>query len=219
MVDLNESIWWLIKSNSLKEVWRIFAESFHCFHIHIKMWWSIDSYGDQMSLSDGLSSQTHWRRFVTHLCKIFSLFWHSYQDVVIDRLLWRIKWVYLMTYQAKLIEEGSWRIFVEPFRYIHIRIKMWWSIDSHGGSNEFIWWLIKPNSLKKVCDASLQNFFIVFIFISKCGNQMKIKEDSTRKINLWTKPPRNLYPALWSLAYLHNENPEDTLHSSNASDG
>jgi len=38
---------------------------------------------DQISLSDSLSSQTHWRRFVTHLCKIFSLFFHSYQNVLI----------------------------------------------------------------------------------------------------------------------------------------
>ena len=85
----------------------------------------------------GLSSQTHWRRFVMHLCRIFSLFSHWYQDVVIDRLSWRIEWVYLMTYQVKLIEEGSWCIFVEPFHCFYIHIKMW-SIDSHGGSNE-VW--------------------------------------------------------------------------------
>ena len=153
------------------------------------------------------------KRFVTYLYRIFLVFSHSYQDVVIDRLSWSIEWVYLMAYQAKLIEEDSWRIFAERFHCIHIRIKMWWLIDSHGGSNEFIWWLIKQtywrkfmmhlcrtfplyphlyqdvminrlswriewvylvayqaNSLKKVRDTSLQNLFIIFTFISKCGN-------------------------------------------------
>jgi len=155
-------------------LWRIFAEPFHCIHIHIKMWWwstlmenrmslsdslssqthwrrfvmhlcrtfplsiFISRYSDRltlmenrMSLSNGLSSQTHWRRFLTHHCRTFRLYPHSYQVVVFDRLLWKIEWVYLMAYQAKLIEEGSWRIFVEPF--------------------------------------------LVFTFISKCGNQMRIK--------------------------------------------
>jgi len=87
-----------------------------------------------------------------------------------------------MTYQAKLIEEGLWHIFAKLFHCIHIHIKMWWSIDSLGGSNEFIWWLIKPNSLKNVRDVSLQKLSIVSTFISKCGNQMKMKEDSTRRL-------------------------------------
>jgi len=116
-----------------EDSWCIFAEPFHCIHIHIKM--------------------------------------------VIDRLSWRIKWVYLMAYQAKIIDEGSWHIFVEHFHYIHIYIKMWWLIDSHGGLNEFIWWLIKPNSLKKVRDASLQNLFIVFTFISRCDDRSTLMED------------------------------------------
>jgi len=83
-------------------------------------------WADWMSLSDGLSSQTHWRRFVTHLCRTFSLFPHSYQDVVIDRLSWWVEWVYLMAYQAKLIEESLWRIFAKLFQCFHIHIKMWW---------------------------------------------------------------------------------------------
>ena len=49
-----------------------------------------------------------------------------------------IEWVYLMAYQAKLIEEGSWRIFAEPFNCFHIHTKVWLSIDSHDGLNEFI---------------------------------------------------------------------------------
>jgi len=32
-----------------------------------------------------------------------------------------------MAYQAKLIEEGSWHIFSEPFHFFHIHIKMWQS--------------------------------------------------------------------------------------------
>jgi len=82
-----------------------------------------------------------------------------------------------MTYQTKLIQEGSSRIFVEPFHCIPINIKMWWSIDPHGGSNEFIWWLIKLNSLKKVHDASLQNLSIESTFISRCGDQLTLMED------------------------------------------
>ena len=145
-----------------------------------------------MSLSDGLLSQTHWRRFVTHLYKIFPLYPRSYQDVVIDRLSWRIEWFYLMAYQAKLIEEGLWHIFAEPFHCIHIYIKIWWSIDSHGGSNEFVCWLIKPNSLKKVCNTSLQNFFIISTCISKCSNHMKIKEDSMRRL-IFKQNPRGIH--------------------------
>jgi len=55
-----------------------------------------------------------------------------------------------MAYQAKLIEEDSWHIFAKSFHCFDIHIKTWWSIDSYGESNEFIWWLIKLNSLKKV---------------------------------------------------------------------
>jgi len=57
---------------------------------------------DQMSLSDDLLSQTHWRRFVTHsFTEPFHCFhvhiktWYS--------IRWKIKWLYLMTYQAKLV--------------------------------------------------------------------------------------------------------------------
>jgi len=39
-------------------------------------------------------------------CKTFPLFLRSYQKVVTNQ--WKIKWAYLMNYQAKLIEEGSW---------------------------------------------------------------------------------------------------------------
>jgi len=60
-----------------------------------------------------------------------------------------------MSYQIKLIEEGSWCIFAERFQCLHIYIKMWRSIDSHSGLNEFIWWLIKSNSSKEIHDASL----------------------------------------------------------------
>jgi len=45
-----------------------------------------------MSLFEGLSSQTHWRRFVTHLCRTFPVFPYSYQDVAIDGLPWWIEW-------------------------------------------------------------------------------------------------------------------------------
>jgi len=87
-------------------------------------------------------------------------------------------------FQVKLIEKDSWCIFTELFQCFHIHIKMWRSIDSHGRWNKFIWWLIKPNSLKKVRDVSLQNLFNVFTFILKCGDRMRIKEDSTRNVNL-----------------------------------
>ena len=112
-----------------------------------------------------------------HLCRIFSLYPHSYQDMMIDRLSWRIEWVYLMAYQAKPIEEGLWRIFPELFHCIHIHIKIWWLIDSHEGSNKFIWWLIKPNSLKKIRDASLQNVSIVSRFVLRCGDWSTLMED------------------------------------------
>ena len=58
-----------------------------------------------MSLSDDLSSQTHWRRFVMHFCRTFPLYPHSYQDVGTDRLWWRIEWVYMMAYQANLLKK------------------------------------------------------------------------------------------------------------------
>ena len=66
------------------------------------------------------------------------------------------------------------------------------SEQSNGGSNEFIWWLIKLNTLKKVHDASLQNLSIIFTFISKGGNRSNggsnefiwwlIKPDSLKKV-------------------------------------
>jgi len=132
---------------------------------------------------------------------------------------WRIEWVYLMIYQTKLIEEGSWRIFAESFHYIHIHMKMWWSIDSHGWSNEFIWWFIKPSSLEKDRDVSLQNLSIVSTFISKCGDWIRIKKRLHVKVNFQIKPSQNSHPPLWSPAYLCSENPEGTLRSSNASNG
>ena len=88
-----------------------------------------------------------------------------------------IEWVYLMAYQAKLIEEGSWCTLAESFHYLHIHIKMRWSIDPHDRLNEFIWWLIKSNSLKKVRDASLQNLSIIFTFISIWGDQLTLMVD------------------------------------------
>jgi len=43
--------------------------------------------------------------------------------------------------------------------------------------NEFIRWLIKLNSLKKVRDASLQNLSIVSTFISRCGVRSTLIEN------------------------------------------
>jgi len=86
--------------------------------------WSVPMM-DEMSLSDDLSSRTCWRRVVMHLCRTFLVFPYSYQDVAIDRFLWWMKWVYLMTYQAELIEEGSLCIFAKPFQCFHIHIKVW----------------------------------------------------------------------------------------------
>ena len=80
---------------------------------------------DQISLSDGLSSQTYSRRFVINLLQNLST---------------------VFTF----ISKGGNRL--------------------NGGSNEFIWWLIKLNSLKKVRDASLENIFSVSIFTSRCGD-------------------------------------------------
>jgi len=61
--------------------WCIFAESSHCIHIHIMCGDRSTFIEDQMILSNGYSSQAHWRRFVMHLCRTFSLFTHLYQSV------------------------------------------------------------------------------------------------------------------------------------------
>jgi len=130
-IDYSQRIEWVYlmayQTKLIEEsLWCIFAKPFHYFHIHIKMLWSMTIMKDRMSISNCLSSQTHWRRFVTHLCRTFPLFPYSYLDVLIDRLPWRIEWVHLMAYQTKLIEESSWCIFVEPFQCFHIHINVWW---------------------------------------------------------------------------------------------
>jgi len=137
---------------------------------------------DRMSLYDGLSSKIHWRRYVTHLCRTFPLYPHSYHDMVTDRLSWRMKWVYLMAYQAKLIEEGS----DASLQNLSIVSTFIWKCGDWSTlmEDQMSLWLIKPNSLQKIHNSCLQNLSIVSIFLSKCGNQMRIKEDSTRKVNL-----------------------------------
>jgi len=47
----------------------------------------------------------------------------------LDKLVERI---YLMTYQAELIKEGSWCIFTKLFQCFHIHINMWRSIKNWG---------------------------------------------------------------------------------------
>jgi len=54
-----------------------------------------------------------------------------------------------MTYKAKLIEEGSWSIFLQNLSTVSMFISKRGD-RSNGRSSVFIWWLIKPNSLKKV---------------------------------------------------------------------
>ena len=94
---------------------------------------------------------------MVYLAWLFYIQWLHASLLLFDRLKldptkkvwpveWKIKWVYLMAYQAKLIEEGSWRIFAEPFYWFHIHIK-----------------ILQPNE-------------------DPHGNQMRIKEDSTRKL-------------------------------------
>jgi len=39
---------------------------------------------DELSISNYLSSWTHWRRFAMHLCRTFLVFSHSYQSVATD---------------------------------------------------------------------------------------------------------------------------------------
>ena len=46
--------------------------------IWILRWWT------WMSLSDGSLSQAHRRKFITHLCRIFPVFPHSYQGVATE---------------------------------------------------------------------------------------------------------------------------------------
>ena len=78
---------------------------------------------NQMSLSVGLSSQTHWRRFVMHsLAKPFHCFHVHIKNMVTDQMV----------------------------------------TDRMTNTNEFIWWLIKPNSLKKVRDAFSYRIFPLF---------------------------------------------------------
>jgi len=96
--------------------WCIFWRTFSLFsHSYRKV--VTDRMNDQMSLSDGLSSQTHWRRFVTHLLQNLSTV-------------------------SSFISKGGNR--------------------SNAWSNEFIWWLTKSNSLKKVRDASFAESFHCF---------------------------------------------------------
>jgi len=58
--------WWLIKPNSLKKVCDAsFCRTFPLFPCSYQNVVT-DRMKDQMSLSDDLSSQTHWRRFVMH---------------------------------------------------------------------------------------------------------------------------------------------------------
>ena len=94
-----------------------------------------DRMEDQMSLFDGLSSQTHWRRCATHLLRNLSTV-------------------------STFISKGGNR--------------------SNAGSNEFIWWLIEPNSLKKVRDTSFAELFHWFYIHIKMWQQ-RIKGDFTRR--------------------------------------
>ena len=62
----NEFIWWLIKPTSLKKVRDAsFCRTFSLFPRSYQNV-AIDWMKDRMSLSDDLSSQNHWGRFVTH---------------------------------------------------------------------------------------------------------------------------------------------------------
>jgi len=53
-----------------------------------------------------------------------------------------------MTYHVKLIEEGSWSILLQNLSTVSTFISKR-DNRSDRRSNEFSWWLIKPNSLKK----------------------------------------------------------------------
>jgi len=97
---LNEFIWWLIKLNSLKKVRDTSLQNL--FNVST----SINRCGDrstpmvdEMSSFDDLSSWTHWRRFVMHLCRTFPVFPHSYQSVAIEWGSERMSWEALISGQ------------------------------------------------------------------------------------------------------------------------
>jgi len=52
---------------------------------------------NEMSLSDDLLRQTHWRRFEMRLCRAFLVFAHSYQSLVTDLRSERISWGTLLS--------------------------------------------------------------------------------------------------------------------------
>jgi len=64
--------------------WCIFAKHFQCFHIHIKIRWSIDLHDWWNKYIWWLTKPAHRRKLVMHFCKTFSAFPHSYQSVATD---------------------------------------------------------------------------------------------------------------------------------------
>ena len=75
--------------------WCIFTEPLQCFHIHIKIWWSIDLHDWWNKSIWWLIEPAHRIKLVMHLHRTFSVFSHSYQSVVTDWTSERIpRWLY-----------------------------------------------------------------------------------------------------------------------------
>jgi len=89
----NEFIWWLIKLNSLKRVSNASLKNLSSVSIFILRCGNRSIFiVDEISLSDDLSSRTHWKSFAMRLCRAFSVFSHSYQIVASDLRSERISW-------------------------------------------------------------------------------------------------------------------------------
>ena len=112
----NEFIWWVIKLKWLKKVYDASLQNF------FTVFTFISRCGDRstlmvgwMSLSDGLSSQTHWRRLVMHFYRTFLLFSHLYQSVATE-------WGSERTPRGRLISEQNPRgIHIHLWSPAHLR--------------------------------------------------------------------------------------------------
>ena len=107
---------------------------------------------------------------------------HDYFNQTVPAACKLIEWVSLMTYQVKLIEEGSWCSLQTDRMSLSDDISSWthWRklmMQPTNWLNEFTWWLGKPNSLKKVRDATalLQDLFSVFTFILRPDGRLRTR--------------------------------------------
>jgi len=143
-----------------------------------------------MSLSDDLSSYKliEWvylmtyqalswlNEFIWWLIKLEADWTSLYDDLSSYKL---IELVYLMTYQ-----DISW---LNEFIWWLIKLYAEWmslsdDLSSYTLIDRFIWRLIKPKSLRKICDAFSQNLSSVFTYISRPDDRLRTKVLAMREL-------------------------------------